>query len=85
MVSGHGQFLHDGRARSLLEAILWHGGEAQAARDGVVSLPTEDREALIAFLQSQHCGPTLRCLPLPSGRGPAVSSSATLVRMQQMF
>ena len=32
-VSGHTYFLHDGRARNLLEAILWHGGEAQAARD----------------------------------------------------
>ena len=51
-VSGHTQFLHDGRARSLLEAILWHGGEAQAARDGVVGLPKDDREALIAFLES---------------------------------
>jgi CxxC motif-containing protein (DUF1111 family) len=52
VVSGHTQFLHDGRARSLLEAVLWHGGEAQAARDGVIGLPTADREALIAFLES---------------------------------
>ncbi len=52
VVSGHSQFLHDGRARNLLEALLWHGGEAQAARDGVVSLATEDREALLAFLGS---------------------------------
>ncbi len=51
-VSGHTQFLHDGRARSLLEAILWHGGEAQAARDGVAGLPSDDRVALIAFLES---------------------------------
>ena len=51
-VSGHTQFLHDGRARSLLEAVLWHGGEAQAARDGVVGLPGDDRKALIAFLES---------------------------------
>jgi CxxC motif-containing protein (DUF1111 family) len=51
-VSGHTQFLHDGRARNLLEAILWHGGEAQAQRDAVVSLNPEDREALIAFLES---------------------------------
>lgn len=51
-VSGHTEFLHDGRARSLLEAILWHGGEAQAARDGVVALPKSDREALIAYLES---------------------------------
>jgi CxxC motif-containing protein (DUF1111 family) len=52
VVSGHTQFLHDGRARSLLEAILWHGGEAQSARDGVVTLPADDRAALIAFLES---------------------------------
>ncbi len=51
-VSGHTQFLHDGRARNLLEAILWHGGEAQAARDTVVSMPKSDRDALIRFLES---------------------------------
>lgn len=51
-VSGHTQFLHDGRARSLLEAILWHGGEAQTARDTVVSMPKSDRDALIQFLES---------------------------------
>jgi CxxC motif-containing protein (DUF1111 family) len=51
-VSGHTQFLHDGRARSLIEAILWHGGEAQSQRDAVVNLTTEDREALLAFIGS---------------------------------
>ena len=51
-VSGHTQFLHDGRARTVLEAILWHGGEAQAQRDAVIALPTRDREALLAFLGS---------------------------------
>ncbi len=51
-VSGHTQFLHDGRARSLLEAILWHGGEAQSARDTVVTMPKADRDALIRFLES---------------------------------
>ncbi len=51
-VSGHTYFLHDGRARSLLEAVLWHGGEAQTQRDAVVSLPTADRAALISFLES---------------------------------
>ncbi len=51
-VSGHTYFLHDGRARSLLEAILWHGGEAQAARDAVVELEPGERAALIAFLES---------------------------------
>ncbi len=51
-VSGHSYFLHDGRARSLLEAILWHGGEGQAARDVVMILSSADRDALIAFLES---------------------------------
>lgn len=51
-VSGHTRFLHDGRARSLLEAILWHGGEARASRDSVLQLSREEREALIAFLES---------------------------------
>ena len=51
-VSGHTYFLHDGRARSLLEAILWHGGEAQPHRDAVTGMTPEDREALIKFLES---------------------------------
>ncbi|HEY0709463.1 MAG TPA: di-heme oxidoredictase family protein [Polyangia bacterium] len=51
-VSGHTRFLHDGRARTLLEAVLWHGGEAQAARDRVLALTAAEREALVAFLKS---------------------------------
>ncbi|MEO1494172.1 MAG: di-heme oxidoredictase family protein [Pseudomonadota bacterium] len=51
-VSGHTYFLHDGRARNLLEAILWHGGEAEAARDRIVAATPEDRAALIRFLES---------------------------------
>ena len=51
-VTGVESYLHDGRARSLIEAVLWHGGEAQAARDAVVNLPAEDRKALIAWLES---------------------------------
>lgn len=51
-VSGHTQFLHDGRARNLLEAILWHGGEAQPARDAVAGLPADARADLIHFLES---------------------------------
>ncbi|MEL6205944.1 MAG: di-heme oxidoredictase family protein [Pseudomonadota bacterium] len=51
-VSGHTYFLHDGRARSLLEALLWHGGEAEPHRDRVVEMPPEDRAALIRFLES---------------------------------
>jgi CxxC motif-containing protein (DUF1111 family) len=51
-VSGHTYFLHDGRARSILEAVLWHGGEAQPQRDAVVEMSTEERDALIAYLES---------------------------------
>ncbi|AXS42123.1 di-heme oxidoredictase family protein [Breoghania sp. L-A4] len=51
-VSGHTQFLHDGRARNLLEAILWHGGEAQSARDTVAAMSRGERAALIRFLES---------------------------------
>ncbi|WP_438011693.1 di-heme oxidoredictase family protein [Sorangium sp. So ce321] len=51
-VNGHTQLLHDGRARDVVEAILWHGGEADAARQRFMALPREDRDALVAFLGS---------------------------------
>jgi CxxC motif-containing protein (DUF1111 family) len=51
-VSGHTLFLHDGRARNVTEAILWHGGEGQASRDAFAYLPKEDRDRLIAFVNS---------------------------------
>ncbi|MAY60794.1 MAG: thiol oxidoreductase [Rhizobiales bacterium] len=51
-VSGHTFFLHDGRARNLEEAILWHGGEAEASRDAYAALEKKDRDALIRFLNS---------------------------------
>jgi CxxC motif-containing protein (DUF1111 family) len=51
-VSGHTYFLHDGRARSLLEAVLWHGGEAASQRDAVKNMTSQQRGALIAFLES---------------------------------
>lgn len=51
-VAGHDELLHDGRARSVLEAILWHGGEAAPARDRVVALPASERDALVAFVNS---------------------------------
>ncbi len=51
-VNGHSYYLHDGRARNLLEAILWHGGEAQAARDRVVAMSAEDRAAMLRFVES---------------------------------
>ena len=45
-------FLHDGRARTLAEAILWHGGEAQAAREAFRLASKQERDALIGFLQT---------------------------------
>ena len=51
-VTGQATFLHDGRARSLMEAVLWHGGEAEAAKARVVALPKADRDALIRYLES---------------------------------
>ncbi len=50
-VTGLERYLHDGRARSLEEAILWHGGEAAAARDSYSRLTEADRDRLIGFLQ----------------------------------
>ncbi|MES0023779.1 MULTISPECIES: di-heme oxidoredictase family protein [unclassified Mesorhizobium] len=51
-VNGNAFFLHDGRARTLAEAILWHGGEGQKARDRFAAANTADRDALIKFLES---------------------------------
>ena len=51
-VSGGEAYLHDGRARSLEEAILWHGGEADAAKETFRTMPASDRTALIKFLKS---------------------------------
>ena len=51
-VSGHTTLLHDGRARNVREAILWHGGEAAAARRAFQALEPEDRKDLIAFVNA---------------------------------
>ena len=51
-VNGHTFFLHDGRARNLTEAILWHAGEALAARDRFAAMSAGERDDLIAFLES---------------------------------
>ena len=50
--NGTPYYLHDGRARTITEAILWHGGESQQSRDKFTQLSKSDRTALIAFLQS---------------------------------
>ncbi len=51
-VSGQQSYLHDGRARTLLEAVLWHGGEAEAQKQSVMDMPPADRAALIRYLES---------------------------------
>jgi CxxC motif-containing protein (DUF1111 family) len=52
LVQDGATFLHDGRARTLEEAILWHGGEAMSAREAFRMAPAKDRSALIAFLMT---------------------------------
>ena len=52
VVNGHTRFLHDGRARNLAEAILWHGGEAEAQSAAFRAMPRDERRALLAFLNS---------------------------------
>ncbi len=51
-VSGTPALLHDGRARSVAEAILWHGGEAQASREYFRNMPRGDRDALVRFVEA---------------------------------
>lgn len=52
IVNGHTDFLHDGRAKSVEEAILWHGGEAEDSKKFYTELNAKDREALLAFVNS---------------------------------
>jgi CxxC motif-containing protein (DUF1111 family) len=52
VVNGHTNFLHDGRARDLIEAILWHGGEAEASRELFRMMSKAERAGLIRFLES---------------------------------
>jgi CxxC motif-containing protein (DUF1111 family) len=51
-VNGHNTLLHDGRARGFEEAILWHGGEAESAKNKFRNAPKADRDALVRFLKS---------------------------------
>ena len=51
-VTGSTAMLHDGRARNVTEAILWHGGEAAVARDAFARMSQADRDALLKFLAS---------------------------------
>jgi CxxC motif-containing protein (DUF1111 family) len=51
-VNGHQRLLHDGRARGVLEAVLWHGGEAAASRQRVLEMNRAERAALVRFVES---------------------------------
>ena len=51
-VNGHTYFLHDGRARNFVEAIMWHGGEGEASRNIFRAMTKERRDALVKFLES---------------------------------
>ena len=51
-VNGHTRLLHDGRARTIEEAILWHGGEAEEARERFRTADETTRAALVRFLES---------------------------------
>lgn len=51
-VNGHTRLLHDGRANGVLEAILWHGGEAGPSRQHVLKMDPTEREALVRFVES---------------------------------
>jgi CxxC motif-containing protein (DUF1111 family) len=52
IVNGHSDLLHDGRARDINEAILWHGGEAEKSREAFRAMPKAEREALVKFVES---------------------------------
>lgn len=51
-VNRHTNFLHDGRARNLDEAILWHGGEGEASKEAYRAMSKDERDALLAYLGS---------------------------------
>lgn len=52
VANGHTSFLHDGRARNFVEAIMWHGGEGEASKNKFKNMPKADRDALVSFLWS---------------------------------
>jgi CxxC motif-containing protein (DUF1111 family) len=54
-----GVYLHDGRARSITEAILWHGGEAKPMRDAFVAMDSASRAAVLAFVAYPFADPVL--------------------------
>jgi CxxC motif-containing protein (DUF1111 family) len=51
-VNGHSSLLHDGRARNVEEAILWHGGEAEFSKQTFMRLSSSERQILIDFVEA---------------------------------
>jgi CxxC motif-containing protein (DUF1111 family) len=51
-VNGHSELLHDGRARNITEAILWHGGQAERSREAFRTMSKDDRAAIAKFVES---------------------------------
>ncbi|MFN4116314.1 MAG: di-heme oxidoredictase family protein, partial [Inhella sp.] len=51
-VNGHTRLMHDGRADGVLEAVLWHGGEAAASQRKVLGMTKAERDALVRFVES---------------------------------
>ena len=52
LVNGNDNLLHDGRARNVTEAILWHGGEAKVSRRAFMNMNEAQRQDLLRFLDS---------------------------------
>jgi CxxC motif-containing protein (DUF1111 family) len=52
-------YLHDGRAETLEEAILWHGGEAESSRDAYAKLSRPEKDLVLAFLSSLRAPSTV--------------------------
>ena len=59
VVNGHSQYLHDGRARNLEEAVVWHGGEANRARQRYAALPRDERQAALDRAEERARGTRL--------------------------
>ena len=51
-VNGHENFLHDGRAQNILEAILWHGGEGEKSKNKILKLSLSEVDQLLKFIRS---------------------------------
>jgi len=66
-VNGSTAMLHDGRARNVTEAILWHGGEAEPARGIFRNMSRPDRDALLKFLESQASAAGAKVFKLETG------------------